>query len=231
MKVGIMQPYFFPYLGYWQLINAVDRYVVYDDVNFIKGGWISRNNILSNGTKHMITMPLSSPSSNKKINEIEIKKDRVAVNKVIKTLKAAYLRAPYYETVMPIIEKLINNANTIAILNYDSIVEIGKYLNFKTEILLSSKIEKNNELRGVDKVLQINKILGADTYYNAIGGQDLYSKKEFFKAGQKLNFLKMNDIQYKQYNNEFVSSLSIIDVLMFNSVERIHDMLQDYTLI
>lgn len=231
MKVGIMQPYFFPYLGYWQLINAVDRYVVYDDVNFIKGGWISRNNILLNGKKHMITMPLCSPSSNKRINEIEITKDRIAINKGIKTIKAAYLKAPYYEIVMPVIEKLINNANTIAILNYNSIVEIGKYLDFKTEILLSSKIEKNNELRGTEKVLQINKILGADTYYNAIGGQDLYSKKEFFKEGLNLNFLKMNDIQYKQYNNEFVPSLSIIDVLMFNSVEKIHEMLQEYTLI
>lgn len=226
-----MQPYFFPYLGYWQLINAVDKYVVYDDVNFIKGGWISRNNILLNGTKHMITMPLCSPSPNKKINEIEIKKDRIAVNKVIKTIKAAYLKAPYYEAVMPIIEKLINDANTIAILNYNSIVEIGKYLGFKTEILLSSNIEKNNELKGKDKVLQINEILGADAYYNAIGGQELYSKREFSKVGQKLYFLKMKDIEYKQYSNEFVPSLSIIDVLMFNSVEKIHEMLHDYILI
>lgn len=231
MKVGIMQPYFFPYLGYWQLINAVDKYVVYDDVNYIKGGWISRNNILLNGAKHMITMPLCSPSPNKKINEIEIKKDRVAVKKVIKTIKAAYLKAPYYTIVMPIIERLIEDANTIAILNYNSIVEIGKYLDFKTEILLSSKIEKNNELKGVDKVIQINKILGADTYYNAIGGQELYSKKEFCKAGQNLYFLKMKDIEYKQYNHEFVSSLSIIDVLMFNSVEKIQEMLRDYTLV
>ena len=118
MKIGIMQPYFFPYLGYWQLINAVDKYVVYDDVAYIKGGWISRNNILLNEKRHMITLPLSSPSVYKRINEIEISKDVIAVKKVIKTIKSAYLKAPYYNVIMPMVEKLISNNITIAALEY-----------------------------------------------------------------------------------------------------------------
>lgn len=231
MKIGIMQPYFFPYLGYWQLINAVDKYVVYDDVTFIKGGWISRNNILLNGKKHMITLPLINPSSYKKINEIEITQDEVAINKVLKTIKSAYAKAPYFDVAMPIIENLLHSNRTIAMLNYNAIVELGKYLNIKTEILLSSKIEKNNELKGQDKVLHINKLLEADTYYNAIGGQELYSKAEFDENGLDLYFLKMKDIEYKQYKNNFVSGLSIIDVIMFNSAECVQELLHEYTLV
>lgn len=142
MKVGIMQPYFFPYLGYWQLINAVDKYVVYDDVNFIKGGWISRNNILLNGSRHLITLPLYKASSFKKINEIEITKDQVALMKVLKLLESAYKRAPYFETVMPLIKNLILNNSNIAMLNYNSIIEINQFLGIKTEIILSSELER-----------------------------------------------------------------------------------------
>ena len=132
---------------------------------------------------------------------------------------------------MPMVEKLISNNITIAALNYNSIIEITQYLNIETEILLSSKIEKNNELKGESKVLHINKILGADTYYNAIGGQQLYSQETFQKNGLDLHFIKMKEIKYKQYNNEFVSGLSIIDVLMFNSSDEIRKMLNEYTLI
>ena len=146
-KVAIMQPYFFPYIGYWQLINAVDEYVVYDDVNFIKGGWINRNNILLNGAKHLITLPLEEASSFKLINEILITKNIVLKNKLIKTIKSAYLKAPYFETIMPILESLILDNSNIAMLNYNIILTIKKYLNIDTEILLSSKIEKDNNLK------------------------------------------------------------------------------------
>ena len=231
MKIGIMQPYFFPYLGYWQLINAVDRYVVYDDVNFIKGGWISRNNILLNNQKHMITLPLDSPSSFKKINEIGITKNEIAINKVIKTIKAAYLRAPYYDVVMPIIENLIRNNDNIAKLNYYSIIEIKKYLDIKTDIILSSELPKDNELKGQDKVLHINKILESDMYYNAIGGMELYSREVFKENGIGLYFLKMNEIRYEQGGKEFVPGLSIIDVLMYNSPDKVREMLNMFTLL
>lgn len=231
MKIGIMQPYFFPYLGYWQLINAVDRYVVYDDVTYIKGGWINRNNILLNGEKHLITLPLDQSSSFKNINEIEVLGKEFAKNKVIRTIEQAYSKAPYFSTIMPMIEKIICDNSNIAMLNYSSVFEITQYLSLDTEIILSSKLKKNNELKGQEKVLQINELLGSDTYYNAIGGQGLYSREEFQKRGLKLNFLKMSDVQYPQFKNKFVPGLSIIDVLMFNSVEDIRILLERFTLV
>lgn len=230
MKVGIMQPYFFPYLGYWQLINAVDTYVVYDDVNYIKGGWISRNNILLNGKKHLITMPLEGASSFKKINEIEITKNIIAKQKILKTLEMAYKKAPYYGLIMQMVEKLIMENENIAMLNFNAIIAINSYLGITTKIYLSSQLEKDTALKGQDKVIHINKILGADTYYNAIGGRGLYDADIFGQNGLQLYFLEMNTINYKQFMTEFVSGLSIIDVLMFNSADTINKLLHQYTL-
>ncbi len=231
MKLGIMQPYFFPYIGYWQLINAVDKYIVYDDVNYIKGGWINRNNILLNGEKHLITLPLEEASSFKLINEISISKNNILKNKLLKKIKNAYIKAPYYQNIMPLIESLILKNSNIAILNYNSIIAVKNYLDIKTEILLSSEINKNNELKAQDKVIHIAHLLKADEYINAIGGQKLYSKEDFAKENIKLNFLKTNDIKYEQFKNNFVSNLSLIDVLMFNPPEIIKEMLEDYELL
>lgn len=231
MKVGIMQPYFFPYLGYWQLLAAVDKYVVYDDVTYIKGGWISRNNILLNGKKHLITLPLDNPSSYRKINEIEITNNEKAIDKLLRKIASAYQKAPHYDSVMPMLERLIKNNKTISMLNYNSIVEINEYLGIKTELILSSDLEKNNQLRAQDKVIHINKILGADEYYNAIGGKELYNIQDFNKEGISLHFLKMNDnVQYRQFEDPFVEGLSIIDVMMFNNIEKIQRLLKEYTL-
>ena len=226
-----MQPYFFPYLGYWQLINAVDKYVVYDDVTYIKGGWINRNNILLNNSSHLITLSLVNSSSFKNINEIEITRDSIKLEKLLKTIKVAYMKAPHYKEIMPIIEKLVRTNTNIAKLNFNSIIEINKYLNIQTEILLSSQIKKDNKLKAQDKVIHINEILGADTYYNAIGGQTLYSKEIFKEKGINLRLLKMNELRYKQFNNEFVPNLSIIDVLMFNKKETIQKYLDNFCLI
>lgn len=230
MKVGIMQPYFFPYLGYWQLINAVDKYVVYDDVNFIKGGWISRNNILLNGGRHLITLPLHKASSFKKINEIEVTKDQIALMKVIKLLENAYQKAPYFETVMPMIKALILNNRNIAMLNYNSIIEINKYLEIDTKIILSSNLKKDNTLKGEDKVIHINRLLGADTYINAVGGKSLYKEQRFKENGLELYFLNMGDVTYKQFGDTFIDNLSIIDALMFNDAEKIREYLNIYNL-
>lgn len=230
-KLGIMQPYFLPYLGYFQLINAVDKYVLYDDVNYIKGGWINRNNILINGAAHLITLSLEDASSFKKINEIQIKTNNQNREKIVRTIKLSYSRAPYFDFVMPFIEKSILNSDNIAELNYKLIVEINKYLEIDTEIILSSNLDKNNNLKGEEKVIHINKLLGADTYINAFGGTALYDKENFKKEGIELKFLKMNDIEYKQFKNKFVPNLSIVDVLMFNSKDEVRELLNRYELI
>ena len=226
-----MQPYFFPYLGYWQLLAAVDKYVVYDDVNYIKGGWIARNNILLNGQKHLITLPLENPSSFKKINEIAITGNMKAREKLVRTIQNAYVKAPYYADVMPWVEDLILHSATIAELNTQSILKVCDYLGIDTQIIVSSELNKDNELKGQDKVIHIVKKLGGDAYYNAIGGRELYDKGQFAAEGIQLSFLKAGDISYQQFGNESVAGLSIIDVLMFNSVEEARGLLSRFELV
>ncbi len=230
MIVGIMQPYFFPYLGYWQLINAVDKYVIYDDVTFIKGGWISRNYILLNGQAHMVTLPLENPSSFRKINDIDVTYNIKAREKIIKLITAAYKKAPYFDTIMPWIESLVLNSKGIAELNYDTIVRITDYLDIKTELIVSSDMDKDNSLTGQDKVIAINKALNSDTYINSVGGKGIYSERVFEENGIKLRFLEVDNVKYQQFNNEFVPNLSIIDVLMFNSVDETKMLLEQYSL-
>ncbi len=229
MKVGIMQPYFMPYLGYWQLIKAVDKYVVYDDVNFIKQGWINRNNLLVEEQKKLFTIILNGATPNKLINEIELKDDFI---KFRKTIGYNYSKAPYFENIMLMLDDIFHYENkNLGEFLFNSINKVCDYLAINTEIILSSEINKNNELKSKDKVLHICKLLKANEYYNAIGGQDLYNKKEFENHGIRLKFLQAELVPYKQFNNEFISGLSIIDVLMFNSVEEVNKMLDNYELL
>jgi len=232
VKVGIMQPYFFPYIGYWQLINAVDKFVIYDDVNFIKGGWINRNNILYNGKVKRINLQMNGASSNKLINEIEVSDSEIFRRKLLKTIEASYKKAPYFSETYKIIEDIVNNneKNLAKYLEY-SIRRISEYLLITTEIIMSSDINKNNELKGQDKVIEICQILGADKYYNAIGGQELYSREDFKKMGIELKFIKTNNISYNQFSHDFTPNLSIIDVMMFNSISEVNELLNEYTLI
>ena len=232
MKLGIMQPYFLPYIGYWQLMNSVDEFIIYDDVNYIKRGWINRNKILLENKEHLITIPLKKASQNKLINEIEILQNEKEFKKIYKTFKHAYNKAPYFNEINPIIKEILfNDNNNLASYLYYSIKLIKDYLNINTKIYRASKIEYDKSKKGQFKILEIVKIKKADHYINPIGGIELYDKKIFEKEGIKLNFIKTADIKYKQFNNEFIPNLSIIDVMMFNSKEEIKDMLEKYTLI
>ena len=231
MKIGIMQPYFFPYLGYWQLMNAVDKYVVYDDVNYIKGGWINRNHILLNGKPHLINLFLKGSSPYKMINEIEVTHGS-GDTKLLKTISMYYSKAKYYNDVFPLIQEIINNPETVlSAYLVDSFKIINRYLGIGTEIILSSALKKDCSLKGEEKVIHICKILNADEYYNAIGGMELYSRERFQENGIKLSFLKTDEIAYPQFNHEFVPNLSIIDVMMFNSKGEIKEILGKFSLI
>lgn len=232
MKIGIMQPYFLPYIGYWQLLNAVDKYIIYDDVNYINRGWINRNRILLNSKDKMITLSLKEVSQNKLIKEIELLNNEKEREKLLKTISQSYKKAPFYDKVYPLIEEILNfkEINLGKFLE-NSIKKIIEYLEINTTVLISSEVEKDNMLKGKNKILDICKNLGASEYYNAIGGQELYSYEEFNKEGIKLKFLKSGNIEYKQFKNEFIPNLSIIDVMMFNSKEKIKEFLNDYTLI
>ena len=232
MKIGIMQPYFFPYIGYWQLMNMVDRYVIYDDVNFIKNGWINRNNILLNGEKHLITLPLQGASPFLPINQIKITSNQKILEKLLKTMEQAYRKAPFYNEIYPIVEETVmEQSKNLSSALIGSFFKIREYLGMKTELIVSSELKKQNELKGKDKVMHICSLLGGDEYVNAIGGQELYDKAEFASHGIKLNFLKTGNVEYKQFKNDFVPNLSIIDILMFNSPKEVNRMLGEYELV
>ena len=229
MTLGIMQPYFMPYIGYWQLMAAVDTYVVYDDVNYIKGGWVSRNNILLNGQKHMFTITLNGASPNKLFNEITIKDDFKKFSRVI---ESAYRKAPYYAEVTALLDKIYNYEDkSLGAFMMNSFQVVLDYLEIDTKLVLSSTIEKDNDLRGKEKVKHICQLLGADTYYNAIGGQELYNKNDFKADGIDLHFVKTELSPYPQLKNEFVPGLSMIDVLMFNHPKEVKQLLTNYKLV
>jgi hypothetical protein len=232
MKLAIMQPYFCPYIGYFQLIKLVDKFVIYDDVNYINKGWINRNNILVNSNKFLFQIPLVEASQNKKINTIEIFIDDIWKNKFLKTLIHSYKNAPHFDNVMNLIEGILNtNVKLISELNYYSILKICEYLDIKTEIVSTSSIFDNHNLKGQNRILSICKKLKSNHYINPIGGVDIYDPVLFLDNGIKINFITHKDIVYKQFKNLFVPNLSIIDVMMFNKKEEINNLLDQYSLI
>lgn len=229
MKIAIMQPYLFPYIGYFQLIKKADKFVLYDDVNYIKKGWINRNNILINGQKKSFTISLSGASQNKLINEIEITDD---FGKFIKTIRLNYCKAPYYKQAMDIIERALNHDNrNLSLFIKNSLEIILDYLNISTELLLSSEIKKDSNLKGQHKILAICKELNATTYINPIGGMELYNKDYFSKNSIEIYFIKSTCMEYKHFSAEFEPCLSIIDVLMHNSAQSINKMMSDFVLL
>ncbi|HVX25473.1 MAG TPA: WbqC family protein [Parafilimonas sp.] len=231
MKAAIMQPYFFPYIGYFQLIHAVDKFVFLDDVNFINRGWINRNRILVNGQPYMFTVSLKDASQNKLINATEMADDGSS-DKILKTIEHAYKKAPYFEVVYNLLKQVFfSQANDIATLAKKSIHAVCTFLNIDTVIIEGSAVFNNKQLHGEERIIDINKQLLASDYINVIGGEELYSKENFADEGINLHFLKTNEITYSQFSKDFVPSLSIIDVLMFNEKHAIQKMLLQYEIV
>ena len=223
MKVAVMQPYLFPYLGYFQLIREVDVFVVYDDVNFINRGWINRNNILAQGKEQRLTMELTGASQNKLINEIEVRGQN---DKLLRSIDLNYRKSPNFSQVYPMIKDILNQRemNLARFLDYQ-LRQICSYLNLTTDFYTSSKLELDKSLRGQDKIIKICEKLGAKQYFNLPGGQKLYDQMSFHSRGIELIFVQPQLTIYSQYKNDFVPHLSIIDVMMFNSPQRIKEKL------
>lgn len=232
MKLCIMQPYLFPYLGYWQMITFADKFVLFDDVNYIVRGWINRNNILLNGKPFLFTLPIEGASPNRQIRQLELQDDRKVRSKLLRSMECAYRKAPMFDNVFPVISGIMNNAerDLVKFLHFQ-FREIYKYLEIEDNTLLSSGIPQDPDLRAQDKIMGICKYLGADHYINAIGGQELYDKEYFRSRNVELSFIKMKDIRYRQFDDAFVPNLSIIDVLMFNSREDVRKLLREFELV
>jgi hypothetical protein len=230
-SLAIMQPYFFPYIGYWQLIHAVDRFVIYDDVNYIKGGWINRNRILINGMPTYLTMPLYQASPYKRIFDTYLQSSFDWRSKLLKTIKNTYQRSPYFSDVFPIIEKIIYyETDNLADFLAHQLSVLAVFMGIKTEFVISSRCYKNDFLSGQKRVIDICKQEKTDTYINAIGGKTLYDTEVFFHAGINLNFIEMHPLHYQQKSDNFIPYLSIIDVLMEVGIIDIKEHLDSFKL-
>lgn len=238
MKIGGMQPYFLPYIGYWQLMNSVDKFLVDDDLQFMKAGWINRNRILLEGRALFITIPLKN-GSNSSFYSLKIRERFISdryfdedADKFLRKIRAAYLKAPYFNKAMPIIEKcFLFKEKNLSRFIFNSIKIISEYLEITSEIIFSPQIEIDHSLKGQERVIEICKNFSATSYINSFGGLELYDSKSFESNGIELKFLKSKTNEYKQLDNEFIPNLSIIDVMMFNSKDDIKKMLDMYELI
>lgn len=213
--VSIMQPYLLPYIGYWQLLKASDCFVIYDDVNYIKRGWINRNRILINEAAGMITLPLLQASQNRKINEIEIAPAAQWQRRMLMSLELAYRKAPFFDQVFPLLEQILTyeSSNLAQFLTYQ-IQRIASFMGLTTRIVPSSQIYANAHLTAQQRILDICRREGATRYINAQGGQALYQPAAFAKAGIELQFIVMQPLPYRQRSKVFIPHLSIIDALM-----------------
>lgn len=233
MKFAIMQPYIFPYIGYFQLISAVDRFVVYDDVTFIKQGWINRNRILAIDSALLFSIPLSGASSSVLIKDVRINRANYPFwrNKFFKTLDQCYSKASQYDKVLPMIQNaLTENPEFIGALAVRSLKAVCDFIGITTALIESSSIYGNNHLKSQERIIDICRKEMADIYINPIGGAQLYSRDIFRSNGITLSFLKPRNVIYAQYNKAFVPWLSIIDVLMFNPPDIVQQILCQYDL-
>jgi hypothetical protein len=232
MRLGVMQPYFLPYIGYFQLIASVDQFVVYDNIKYTKKGWINRNRFLQNGKDEVFSLSLKKDS-----DFLDICERKLATNfdgdKLLKKIRGAYIRAPYFEQTYPLLERVVRYSETnLFLFLLHSIMQVCAQLGITTKILTSSEVKINHQLPGQVRVLELCKALDATCYINTIGGIDLYSKKSFQERGIELQFIKSKLFDYKQFENQFIPSLSIIDVMMFNPISDIQTCLKtNYELI
>ena len=231
MRLAIMQPYFMPYIGYFQLIAAVDQFVVYDNIKYTKKGWINRNRMLQNGKDAMVSLPLKKDSDTLNVVQRELAAD-FNRDKLLNQFIGAYRRAPYFEQTFPLVETIVlhEDSNLFGFIHH-SIIKTCEHLGIGTEIRVSSEITIDHDLKGQDKVLALCGAVGANTYVNAIGGMELYSKDVFRELGVELKFIKSAPFNYPQLGNEFVPWLSIVDVMMFNSAYETQAQLTQFDII
>ena len=232
MKLAIMQPYFFPYPGYFQLMSAVDEFVVYDNIEFTKKGWINRNRILVNGKDSCITLPLKKDSDFLDIGDRRLAGTWGAEKtKMLNRIAGAYRKAPQFDLAYPVVEECLSFGETNLfkfILN--SLAAVRDYLGIRTPLTVSSAMPGARELKAEKKIFAICRARKADAYLNPVGGLQLYRKEDFKAEGLDLGFLRPADREYRQYDNAFVPRLSIIDAMMFNSKEELGKMLGAYAL-
>ena len=233
-KIGIMQPYFLPYIGYFQLLNMVDEFVIYDNIEFSKASWIRRNRMLQNGKDAYFTLPIKKDSDFLDVDQRYLAEnfDKEA-GRLLRRIEANYSKAPYFKDFFPIVQEIIfcKERNLFDyILN--SVYCVKDYLKIETPIKIFSKLGKDvHLLRAQDKVIGVCKALQATHYINSFGGKHLYDSESFQKENLQLLFFRTSQIEYSQFDNDFIPLLSIMDVCMFNDVSQVREYLKHFEII
>lgn len=233
MRIAIMQPYFIPYIGYFQLIAAVDKFIILDDVNYINRGWINRNRISINNQPHWLTIPLVKASQNKLIKEIDIQSDLTWKKTMLLTVKTNYSKAPFFVKTYQLFEQILFFPNhNISLFLYNSLTLITEYLNIKTTIIPTSAIYPKGNLKGQNRILDICLRENATHYYNPPGGKEIYNSELFAQSGVKLSFIEpdFSKINLVHSNYDSPPTLSILDLMMFNDSFKIRQTLESYRL-
>lgn len=231
MKVAIMQPYFFPYIGYFSLLHAADMFIILDTVQFQRKSWMTRNKIITlKGQSSYIKLPVKKAPLDTLIYQMEINNE-VDWKETLSNQLLVYKKAPFYTETMDIVKDIISeDTNKLVDINKKILLEISNYLRLDCEIAVFS--EMGIEVEKVDNAdewaLNISKALNASEYINAPGGVSFFNKQKYIDSEINLKFINNNLEQYKQFHLDYVPGLSIIDVMMFNSIEEIHKMLADY---
>jgi len=255
MKLAVMQPYFMPYLGYFQAIKAVDKYILYENLTYILNGWMNRNRIRTrNSPANFLIVPVNSKSSNSLISNVKIDNTQDWKSKILETITFAYKKSPFFDELYPLLQQMFSlSFEYLYDLNAQTIISLCRFLDIETQIKYQNQdyltmetnlilmengdyssceyLLKTKPIKKVARAINMCKIEEADIFINAIGGQELYNAEEFKKYNIELKFIQMNNIVYSQYSKDFIPNLSIIDVLMYNGRNKTIQLLNEYTLI
>lgn len=225
--VGLMQPYLFPYLGYFQLIKAVNVFALGDDLQYEKESWINRNRILVNNREKLITFPLRKDSHRARINERTFSDNfESEIERMLKIIENAYANAQSFDKFFPVLEKILKFPDRrLSAYAENSIRSLCRYMSIDTPIRLASEFSLPPHIDKQDRVIRTVRLLGGDAYVNLRGGTSLYNEAYFIAHGLALRFHRMDDVSYRQFGKAFLPNLSIIDVLMFNSFEQVQHLL------
>ena len=231
-SLAIMQPYFLPYIGYFQLLNAVDNFVIYDNIKYSKKYFVNKNSFLQNDKPCVFSLALKKDSDYLHINERYISQS-FNKEKLLDSIYFAYKKAPYHNALIPLLESILNYPkDNLFDFIYHSILKVCIYLGIDTNIIISSTLPINHHLKAQDKVIAICKAMNASKYINSIGGITLYNEDDFSNQNIKLRFLQVaENMQYTQFDKRFTPNLSIIDVIAFNSKDEIKNLLLQYKII
>lgn len=229
--VSLMQPYLFPYLGYFQLIAASSLFILGDSLQYTRRGWINRNRLLVGGQPWQFSVPLEQGARSQAINQRLLSEQmRLTSQRLLHTIRHSYHRAPCYPQVFPLVEEILENPErNLAHFTEHSIRRICNYLEIDTPIARISDMGLAGDIDREQRLIHVVKRSGGNVYLNPEGGRHLYSPDVFHSHGVELRFLRMDEFSYRQFDDDFVPSLSIIDVLMFNQPDEMRRLLGRYS--